>query len=65
MSYTPLPPPDALTRAPFQGKLLIDGAWVEAANGRTLERRSPAHDTLVAIYAQADVVDAERAIAAA
>ena len=65
MSHTELSPSDALTRAPFQGKLLINGAWVDAADGRTLERRSPAHDTLVAVYALAGVADAERAIAAA
>ena len=53
------------TGVPFQGKLLIDGAWVEAADGGQLERRSPAHDTLVAVYARAGVADAERAIAAA
>jgi acyl-CoA reductase-like NAD-dependent aldehyde dehydrogenase len=52
-------------RSVFQGKLLIDGQWVEAADGSKLERKSPAHDQLVAIYAQAGVVDAERAIAAA
>lgn len=52
-------------RPVFQGKLLIDGQWVEAADGSKLERKSPAHDQLVAVYAQAGVVDAERAIAAA
>jgi acyl-CoA reductase-like NAD-dependent aldehyde dehydrogenase len=58
-------PQDILARPPYLGKLLIDGAWVDAADGGTLERRSPAHDTLVAVYAQAGVADAERAIAAA
>lgn len=52
-------------RAPFQGQLLIDGQWVEAADGSQLERKSPAHDQVVAVYAQAGVADAERAIAAA
>ena len=65
MSTTELTPTDALTRAPFQGKLLIDGAWADAADGCTLERKSPAHDKLVAVYAKAGVADAERAIAAA
>jgi len=65
MSTTATSQAGALTRAPFQGKLLIDGAWVDAADGCTLERRSPAHDTVVAVYAKAGVVDAERAIAAA
>lgn len=53
------------SRPVFQGRLLIDGQWVEAANGSKLERKSPAHDQVVAVYAQADVEDAERAIAAA
>jgi acyl-CoA reductase-like NAD-dependent aldehyde dehydrogenase len=52
-------------RAPFNGKLLIDGQWCDAADGRTLDRKSPAHDLLVAVYAQAGVVDTERAIRAA
>jgi betaine-aldehyde dehydrogenase len=65
MSTPALHEADAPVRAPFLGKLLIDGAWVDAADGCTLERRSPAHDTLVAIYAQAGVADTERAIAAA
>jgi acyl-CoA reductase-like NAD-dependent aldehyde dehydrogenase len=65
MSNTELSPADALTREPFQGKLLINGAWVDAADGSTLERKSPAHDKVVAVYAQAGVADAERAIAAA
>jgi len=56
---------DVLARPAFRGKLLIDGAWAEAADGCTLERKSPAHDTVVAVYAKAGVADAERAIAAA
>jgi betaine-aldehyde dehydrogenase len=60
-----LNPPEVLAKAPFRGKLLIDGAWQDAADGCTLERHSPAHDRLVAVYAKAGVVDAERAIAAA
>nr|WP_295785392.1 aldehyde dehydrogenase family protein [Rhodoferax sp.] len=56
---------DVLARPPFVGKLLIDGAWADACDGSTRERRSPAHDTVVGVYAEAGVVDAERAIAAA
>jgi len=62
---TTLNPAEVLARAPFRGKLLIDGAWHDAADGDTLERRSPAHDQVVAVYAQAGIADAERAIAAA
>lgn len=55
-----LNPTEVLARAPFRGKLLIDGA-----DGSTLERCSPAHDQLVAVYALAGIPDAEHAIAAA
>lgn len=65
MKNSSLTASDLATRAPFQGQLLIDGAWVEAADGSKLERRSPAHDQLVAVYAQAGVADAQSAIAAA
>ncbi|MEQ9812106.1 MAG: aldehyde dehydrogenase family protein [Azospirillaceae bacterium] len=44
--------------------LLIDGRWVEASDGRTLERVSPSHGIAVSRYALAGVADAERAIAA-
>lgn len=54
-----------LQQPPYRGQLLIGGRWVDAADGSRLERRSPAHDTLVATYALAGVADAERAIAAA
>ncbi|MFL6661340.1 MAG: aldehyde dehydrogenase family protein, partial [Rhizobacter sp.] len=56
---------DVPARPPFRGKLLIGGRWSDAADGATLERKSPAHDKLVAVYAKAGVADAERAIAAA
>jgi len=62
---TTLPSTEALGQAPFRGKLLIDGTWHDAADGATLERHSPAHDRLVAVYAQAGTADAERAIGAA
>ncbi len=56
---------EVLAREPFQGKLLIDGAWVDAADGATFERESPAHDKVVAVYAKAGVADAEKAIESA
>jgi betaine-aldehyde dehydrogenase len=66
MTQTSTPTPDeVLARPPFKGQLLIDGRWGGSADGRTLERKSPAHDKLVAVYAEAGVADAERAIAAA
>jgi acyl-CoA reductase-like NAD-dependent aldehyde dehydrogenase len=51
--------------APFHGRLLIDGDFADAADGARLERRSPAHEHLVAVYAKAGAADTERAIAAA
>lgn len=57
--------PIAPDTAPFQGRLLIDGAFTDAADGARLERRSPAHEHLVAVYAKAGAADTERAIAAA
>lgn len=65
MKTEPLTPANLSDRPPFQGKLLIDGVWADAASGSQLERKSPAHDQVVAVYAQAGVEDAERAIAAA
>ncbi|MDP3653163.1 MAG: aldehyde dehydrogenase family protein [Rhodoferax sp.] len=65
MKTDPLTPTNLSDRPPFQGKLLIDGVWAAAASGSQLERKSPAHDLVVAVYAQAGVEDAERAIAAA
>jgi betaine-aldehyde dehydrogenase len=65
MSTTTLSRAELLERVPYRGRLLIGGEWVDAADSATLERRSPAHGTLVAVYAQAGKVDAERAIAAA
>ena len=56
---------DILARSPFKGRLLIGGEWCDAANGETLERRSPAHEHVVAIYAKAGAKDARRAVAAA
>ncbi len=54
-----------LPTTPFQGRLLIDGAWAEAQDGARMDRHSPAHDVLVARYARAGEADAIRAIAAA
>ena len=64
MSLT-LDPAQVLARPAFRGQLLIDGQWQQAADGASLERRSPAHEHLVAVYALAGVKDAEKAIEAA
>ena len=60
-----LTPADVLAQPPFLGRLLVDGEWRDAADGATLERRSPAHGQLVGVYAEAAAADAESAIAAA
>jgi acyl-CoA reductase-like NAD-dependent aldehyde dehydrogenase len=60
-----LTPGEVLARPPFRGRLLIDGDWRDAAAGATMERRSPAHEQLVSVYAKAASADAEMAIAAA
>jgi betaine-aldehyde dehydrogenase len=44
---------------------LIDGQWVDAADGRTSERVSPAHDVVVGRYPAGGIEDLDRAVAAA
>lgn len=46
-------------------QLLIDGKFVDAREGRMLERRSPGHGFVVSSYAQAGEVDVEAAVQAA
>src|SRR5262249_23896085 len=58
-------PTDLLSEEPFRGRLLIDGRWVEAADGARIDRASPAHDVVVATYALGGEADTERAIQAA
>ncbi|MEO1225562.1 MAG: aldehyde dehydrogenase family protein [Pseudomonadota bacterium] len=53
------------TAGPSTYRLLIDGAWTDAASGRTLDRASPGHGVAVSRYALAGAADVERAIAAA
>jgi len=45
--------------------LLIDGAWVPAASGRTFEVRDPSSDRVIARCAEGDAPDVDRAVAAA
>jgi betaine-aldehyde dehydrogenase len=54
----------ALARFPRDWSMWIDGCDA-AGDGRTIERRSPAHGALVSRAPQGTAVDAERAIAAA
>lgn len=44
---------------------LIDGKWVDAADGSTSERVSPAHDVVVGRYPAGGPEDLDRAVAAA
>lgn len=46
-------------------RLYVDGAWLDAEQGKLFERRSPADGRVVGRYADADVADMERAIEAA
>ena len=46
-------------------KLLIDGAWVAAASGKTFEVRDPSSDQVIANCALGDAADVDRAVVAA
>ena len=46
-------------------RLLIDGAWMEAASGQTFEVRDPSSDEVIARVAQGERADIDRAVAAA
>jgi aldehyde dehydrogenase (NAD+) len=47
------------------GKLLIGGAWVESASGRTLDSVNPATEEVISSIAAGDATDVDRAVAAA
>ena len=49
--------------APFMGRHLIAGEWVESAE--TFERQSPSHGAVVSVSAKGDAAMTERAISAA
>src|SRR4051794_31877293 len=46
-------------------RLLIGGAWVPAASGKTFESRNPATGEVLAAVAEGDAADIDRAVAAA
>jgi len=46
-------------------QMMIDGKWVDSAEGRTIERVSPGHGVVVSRYQAGTKADAEKAIAAA
>jgi len=47
------------------GRLLIDGAWIEAAGGGTFEVRDPSSDAVIATVAEGGAADIDRAVRAA
>jgi betaine-aldehyde dehydrogenase len=55
----------ALPAEPFTARHLIDGAWVDSADGATSERQSPAHGVTVSVAAKGGQAETEAAIAAA
>ncbi|MGF6159005.1 acyl-CoA reductase-like NAD-dependent aldehyde dehydrogenase [Ensifer sp. KUDG1] len=46
-------------------QMLIDGKWVDSAEGRTIERVAPGHGVVVSRYQAGTKADAEKAIATA
>ena len=61
MSTTTIP----LPQAPHRYQMLIDGHWLESADGRRFGHESPAHDLDVGSYPLAGAADADAAVAAA
>lgn len=58
-------PQHLANHSPREFSMLIDGKWTAGAEGKTIDRLSPAHGVVVSRYQSATKVDAERAIAAA
>jgi len=57
--------PAEASQAPKAYKLLIDGKYVDARDGRAIERASPGHGFVVSRYAQAGAAEVEAAVQAA
>ena len=55
----------ALPARPFHGRHLIDGRWLDSADGAVTERISPSHGVVVSRAAKGGVAETEAAIAAA
>src|SRR5499426_2461371 len=59
----------SITRHPYADgsykKMLIDGKWVDAASGKRFETHNPATGELLALVAEGDKEDIDRAVAAA
>ncbi|TIT04218.1 aldehyde dehydrogenase family protein [Mesorhizobium sp.] len=55
-------------RQPIDGhhrKMFVDGAWVDACSGRTMETRNPATGAIIATVPRGDLQDIDLAVAAA
>lgn len=64
----PHAPQDMVTQSFLQGeakRLLIGGEWTEAASGRTFPTLNPSNGEQVALIAEGDAIDIDRAVAAA
>jgi len=55
----------ALLSQPYQGRMLIGSAWVEAEGGATLDSLDPASGKVVGLVPDASAADIDRAVAAA
>ncbi|MFO0870792.1 MAG: aldehyde dehydrogenase family protein [Pirellulales bacterium] len=64
-TLTPAAPSAPPRPAIRQTRLLIDGAWVDAASGQTFETLDPATGEVIAEVAEADRADVDRAVVAA
>ena len=51
-----------IPKTPFHYEFWINGKEMPAASGKRFERRSPAHDTVVGDYAEADTEDVDAAV---
>ncbi len=64
MSVTEQARPQAAS-PPRHAPMLIDGAWVDSASGRTLAVENPAKRQAIATIPRGDAADVDRAVAAA
>jgi|HubBroStandDraft_6_1064221.scaffolds.fasta_scaffold00111_10 betaine-aldehyde dehydrogenase len=66
MTHTGTEQPRAIAdRQVSDNKLIVGGREVDAADGETFERQSPAHDVVVSRYAKGGVADVDLAVTAA
>ncbi len=65
LEFTVIPATSAPVAPVFEGRHLIGGVWQDSADGRTFERCSPAHGTLVSRSALGGEAETDAAISAA